>query len=229
MPTGTGSASRQPEWETIAVLGAGRVGTAVARAAMAAGYDVRIAASGPGEDIELLVRFVAPGARPTSAAAAVEAAGIVVLALPLHKYRTLDPTLLAGRIVIDAMNYWPAVDGVLDEFEVPGVTSSEVVASFLTGARLVKTLNHIGYHDIEIDAAPHGDPRRRALATASQDADAEAEVAVFLNRLGYDSLSIGSLTRSALLEPGAPIFGVRMTSADVEQVMGAVPAQEGMR
>lgn len=210
------------------MLGAGRVGTAVARAAVAAGYEVRIAASGAAEQIELLVRFVAPGARPAVSADAIEGAGIIVLAIPLHKYRTLDPALFSGRIVVDAMNYWPSVDGVLDEFEVPGVTSSDVVASFLAGARLVKTLNHIGYSDIEAHAAPRGEGRR-ALATASDDTDAEAEVAAFLDRLGYDSTSVGPLSHSGLLQPGSPIFGIRMTSLDIEHARETERIEEGSR
>ncbi len=80
----------------IAVLGAGHTGPVIARVAMAAGYPVSIAASGDPADIELITQFLAPGAEPRWAADAVADAGIVVLAIPLHKFGTVDPGALAG-------------------------------------------------------------------------------------------------------------------------------------
>src|SRR2546430_15198769 len=101
----------------IAVLGAGHVGPVIARVALEAGYHVSIAASGDPEQIELIAQVLAPGAEPRRAADAVEEAGMVVLAIPLHKFATLDPSLLDGKLVVDAMNYWPPVDGVQEMFE----------------------------------------------------------------------------------------------------------------
>ena len=133
---------------TIGILGAGRVGTAVARQALKASYDVKIATSKPADEIALLVEIITPGAVAVTAA---EAAGadIIVVAVPLHKYRSLDPDILAGRTVIDAMNYWAPIDGEIDDFENDERTSSEIVQAYLSGSEIVKTLNHIGYHDLE--------------------------------------------------------------------------------
>ena len=90
----------------IAVLGAGHVGPVIARVAIEAGYHVSIAASGDPEEIELIAQVLAPGAEPRRAADAVREADMVVLALPLHKFTTLDPSLLDGKLVVDVMNYW---------------------------------------------------------------------------------------------------------------------------
>jgi predicted dinucleotide-binding enzyme len=190
---------------TLGILGAGRVGTSVARAALKVGYNVNIAGSGPASNISLIVEVVVPGARAVDAAEAVATADIVVLALPLHKYRSIDPALLAGKIVIDAMNYWSPIDGIQDEFEVG--TSSETIADFLPGARLVKTLNHIGYHDLEADDLPAESPQRRALAVASDDAEAAELVMAFIDHLGYDPVYAGQLAAGAAFEPGTTIFG----------------------
>ena len=100
----------------IAVLGAGHVGPVIARVALDAGYQVSIAASGDPEKIELIVQVLAPGAEPRWAAEAVEEADLVVLAIPLHKFTTLDPSLLDGKLVVDTMNYWPPVDGIQEMF-----------------------------------------------------------------------------------------------------------------
>ncbi|MDQ1581952.1 MAG: 8-hydroxy-5-deazaflavin:NADPH oxidoreductase, partial [Microbacteriaceae bacterium] len=119
----------------LGILGAGRVGTSVARAALAAGYQVNIAASGAAEDIALLAEVMTPGATAMTAADAVASADLVVVAVPLHKYRSIDPRLLRGKVVVDAMNYWAPIDGSQDEFEATDLTSSETVAAHLSGAR----------------------------------------------------------------------------------------------
>jgi hypothetical protein len=87
-----------------------------------------------------------PGAQPRWAADAVGDADIVVLSIPLHRFADLDPALVAGKLVFDAMNYWPPVNGVLDMFEDRRCSSSEIVQRRLAQSTVVKTLNHIGYH-----------------------------------------------------------------------------------
>ncbi|WP_104135723.1 NADPH-dependent F420 reductase [Cryobacterium sp. Y62] len=190
---------------TIGILGAGRVGTALARQALKAGYQVRIATRQPAAENALLVDIVTPGAVAVQSSQAA-ASDLVVLAIPLHKYRTLNPGELAGRIVIDAMNYWAPVDGVFDDFESDPRTSSEVVEEFLQGARVVKSLNHIGYHELEEDNKPAGMPTRRALALAGDDAQAKAVVESFIDRLGYDAVDAGFLAAGRSFEPATEIF-----------------------
>lgn len=191
--------------ETIGILGAGRVGTAVARQAMKAGYAVKIATAKPVEEIRLIAEIIVPGAQAATAAEAAES-DIVVIAIPLHKYRTLDPQMLAGKTVIDVMNYWAPIDGELDDFENDPRTSSEVIADFLSKSKLVKSLNHIGYRDMEVDDRPAGAPDRRALAIASDHADSAAMVAAFIDRLGYDPVVADSLAASRAFQPGSEIF-----------------------
>ena len=115
--------------DRLAVLGAGHIGPVIARLAVAAGYPVSIAASGDPADIALIAELVVPGARARWAADAVTDADIVVLAMPLHRFHDVDPALLSGKLVVDAMNYWPASDGALRGFQ--GVASSEIVADRL--------------------------------------------------------------------------------------------------
>lgn len=195
-----------PKPQVIGILGAGRVGTALARLAIAAGYDVRIATSRPPEEIALLVEIITPGATPGAAADVIAASDIVVLALPLSKYRALVPEQLAGKVVIDPMNYWAPTDGVMPEFET-AQSSSEVVQAYLQKARLVRSFNHMGYHEIEQEARPTGDTVRRALAIAGNDEEARRSVAAFIERLGYDSVDAGDLAASRKFGTGTAIFG----------------------
>jgi predicted dinucleotide-binding enzyme len=190
---------------TIGVLGAGRVGTAVARQALRAGYEVKIATAKPAEDIALLTEVVTPGARAVDVTEAVTA-DLIIVAVPLHKYRTLQPELLAGKIVIDAMNYWAPIDGEIDDFETDPRTSSEIVQAFLQGSFLVKSLNHIGYHDLEDDGRDGGAADRRALALAGDDIIAKATVAGLIDRLGYNAVDAGPLAEGRAFQPGTAIF-----------------------
>jgi predicted dinucleotide-binding enzyme len=208
----------------IAVLGAGHTGPVIARVAMDAGYPVSIAASGDPERIELIAQVLAPGAEPRWAADAVRDADIVVLAIPLHKFATLDPSLVAGKLVVDTMNYWPPVDGVQEMFEDGAHGSSEIVAQRLARSTVVKTLNHIGYHELDAERRPVGSPERRALGVASDDPGALEVVAELIERIGYDAVRLPSLSAGRILEPGGPVFGATLRRADFELSVHAAAA-----
>ena len=207
------------ELSRLAVLGAGHAGPVIARLAIRAGYPVAIATSGDPEDIALITELVIPGARPRWAADAVADAGIVVLAIPLHRFLSLDPGLLNGKIVVDAMNYWPASDGVLKPFEEG--TSSEIVARRLAGSSVVKALNHIGYHELEDRARPAGAPDRRAAGVAGDDHPAVATIAGLVDRIGYDPVRLESLRAGRVLQPGGPVFGAVLTLPEFERAVRA--------
>jgi predicted dinucleotide-binding enzyme len=176
----------------IAVLGAGHVGPVIARLALAAGYPVAIAGSGDPSRIEMIIEFLAPGATPLPAAEAVADADLVVLAIPWHRFVTLEPGMFAGKVVVDAMNHWPPAA------EPQG--TSEEVAQRLVGARVVKSLNHVAYQDME-------PPEGRAVGLAGNDPAALDVVAEFLSRIGFEPVRVGSLFDGRLLEPGSPVFG----------------------
>jgi predicted dinucleotide-binding enzyme len=208
----------------IAVLGAGHVGPVIARVAIAAGFPVAIAASGSPERIALITQVLVPGAEPRWAADAVEESDIVVLAIPLHKFPAFDPGLVPGKLVVDVMNYWPPVDGVQEMFEDRRYSSSEIVQRRLARSTVVKTLNHIGYHELEDDRRPVGSPDRRALGVASNDAGAMDIVADVIERIGYDAVPLGSLSAGRLLQPGGPVFGVSLRRSDFELAVRAEAA-----
>jgi len=190
----------------LAVLGAGHVGPVVALLAVEAGYQVAIATSGDPEGIALITELIVPGARPSWASDAVADADAVLLAIPLHRFAETDPAMFAGKLVIDAMNYWPGSDGVLPDFA--GGGSSEVVARRLSGLSVVKALNHIGYHELEDRARPAGAPDRMAAGVAGDDPAAVALVADMVDRIGYDPVRLPALRAGRALEPGGPLFGV---------------------
>ena len=190
----------------LAVLGAGHVGPVIARLAIKAGYPVAIATSGDPDDIALIAELLIPGAQARWASEAVADADIVALAIPSARFPEIDPGLLSGKLVVDAMNYWPATEGVLEAFSRGG--SSEIVARRLAGSVVVKALNHIGYHELEARARPAGDPDRPAAGVAGDDPAAVAMIAGLADRIGYDPVRLESLRAGRALEPGGPVFGV---------------------
>ena len=208
----------------LAVLGAGHVGPVIARLAIRAGYPVAIATSGDPEAIALITELLIPGAQPRWASDAVADADVVVLAIPLHRFAELDPGLLAGKIVVDAMNYWPASDGVLTAFEddsggANSKGSSEIVARRLAGSTVVKALNHIGYHELEDRARPAGAPDRRAAGVAGDDPAAVTAIAGLVDRVGYDPVRLANLRAGRVLQPGGPVFGTVLTRPEFERAV----------
>jgi predicted dinucleotide-binding enzyme len=191
----------------LGIVGAGKAGTAIARAAVAGGYDVAISGSGSAERIELIVGVLAPGARALSTEEVVSYAGLIVLAIPLHRFRELRRDLFAGKILVDAMNYWDEIDGVDEQFETAPAGTSMLVQEWFSSARVVKSLNHLGYFKFEKSRRPRGAPGRIAIAAAGDDRSAVAAVLQLIDALGFDAVDAGNLESGLALQPGGPIFG----------------------
>lgn len=203
---------------TIGILGAGKLGTVLAQLFIKAGYQVYIAGSGEADKIALSIKIITPGAVAVTANEAIIKADFVILALPLGKYRTIPAKLLEGKLVIDAMNYWWEVDGAMPELQ-SASSSSEMVQSFLSGARVVKAFSHMGYHNVYDDHRPLGSADRKAIAIAGdKDAD-NITVSKLVDDIGFDPIIIGGLSAGKFLEPGNPMFGASVTAKEVQDLL----------
>ncbi|WP_394552758.1 NADPH-dependent F420 reductase [Agromyces sp. MMS24-JH15] len=203
------------ERPVIGIFGAGKVGTALARLLVASGHRVLIAGSPRQTALELVVGVVAPGTEVATPAALIEAADVIIVAVPFGKVESLPWAEFGGKIVVDATNYWPPVDGAIPEIDADPRTTAEIHAALNPAARVVKSLNHLGYHDMEDDAMPPGSRLRRALAVVGDDEGARHVVARLIDAIGFDPVDGGALAHGLLLQPGHPAFGRELSCAEL--------------
>jgi hypothetical protein len=97
--------------KTIGLIGAGHIGSQLARLAVASGYDVVLSNSRGPETLAELVQELGPKSRAASAQEAALAGDLVVVSVPLKNYSSVPVEPLAGKVVIDTNNYYPQRDG----------------------------------------------------------------------------------------------------------------------
>ena len=192
--------------DTLGLIGSGMIGSALARLAVAAGLDVVVSNSRGPETLADLVAELGERARAGTPAEAAQAADLVVATIPLNAYEQLSATDLAGKIVIDTMNYYPQRDGRIAQLDAGELTSSGLVQRHLAESRVVKALNNIDFRRLLTLARPSGAADRSALPIGGDDAAAKSEVAELLDALGYDAVDIGTLAESWRSEPDMPVY-----------------------
>lgn len=200
---------------TLGIIGAGHIGSQVARAAVAHGYDVVIANSRGPETLASLIAELGDRARAATAAEAAAAADIAVVTIPLGRIDELPVDELAGKIVLDTNNYYFERDGRIEALDKGETTTSELLQRQLPTSRIAKAFNHIMARDITTDGAPAGSENRRALASAGDDADAVDFVTRFYDELGFDTVNIGPLSESWRVERDRPAYVVRQNAEEL--------------
>lgn len=191
---------------TIGIIGAGHIGSQVARAAITAGYDIVIANSRGPETLADLVVELGPKARAATASEAAEAADFAVVTVPLKAYDQVPVEPLAGKIVVDTNNYYFERDGRIAALDHGVDTVSGMLQRHLPSSRVAKGFNHIMAKDITTDGKPAGDADRRALATASDFEEAAELVQHLYGELGFDTVNIGPLADSWRVERDQPAY-----------------------
>ncbi|HWM34117.1 MAG TPA: NAD(P)-binding domain-containing protein [Pseudolysinimonas sp.] len=200
---------------TLGIIGAGHIGSQVARAAVAHGYDVVIANSRGPETLADLIAELGPRARAATASEAAAAADVAMVTVPFGAYRAIPAEPLAGKIVLDSNNYYWERDGHVDELDSGEATTSGLLQAHLPTSKVVKAFNHIGSADITTDGTPAGTPNRRALATASDHPDAVAWVTRFYDELGFDTVDTSPLSESWRVERDRPAYVVRQNADEL--------------
>jgi predicted dinucleotide-binding enzyme len=206
---------------TIGLIGAGHIGSQVARLAVAHGYSVVISNSRGPETLATLVAELGPHARAATAADAAKAGDIVVVTIPLKNYRDVPVEPLAGKIVIDTNNYYPQRDGQIPELDNGSTTTAELLQAHLPASKVVKAFNHIYAAHLTTDGTPAGSNNRRGLVIAGDDPDAKARVAKLLDQFGFDAVDAGPLKEGWRIERDTPGYGPRRTAEELRRDLAA--------
>jgi 8-hydroxy-5-deazaflavin:NADPH oxidoreductase len=192
--------------KTIGLVGAGHIGSQIARLAVASGYSVVISNSRGPETLAALVAELGPSARAASATDAAMAGEIVVVTVPLKNYRQVPVEPLAGKIVIDTNNYYPQRDGHIPELDSESTTTSELLQAHLPTSRVVKAFNHI---------------YAAQLTTDGLAADAKATVRNLLDQFGFDTVDAGPLKEGWRIQRDTPGYGPRRTAEELRRDLAA--------
>jgi len=206
---------------TIGLIGAGHIGSQIARLAVASGYHVVISNSrGPGT-LAKLVAELGPNARAATALEAAQCGDIVVVTVPLKNYRAVPVEPLAGKIVIDTNNYYPERDGHIPELDNESTTTSELLQTHLPTAKVVKAFNHIYAADLTTHGQTSGTKNRRALVIAGDDQGAKTVVTRLLDRFGFDTVDAGPLKEGWRIQRDTPGYGPRRSAEELRGDLAA--------
>jgi 8-hydroxy-5-deazaflavin:NADPH oxidoreductase len=206
----------------IGILGAGKIGGTLATLLTRAGHDVALANSRGPETLADQVAALGPRAHAATAADAAAFGELVVLAVPLFRHAELDPEPFAGRIVVDADNYYPERDGHIAALDEKKATSSGLLAEQLPGARVVKAFNTINWRhlgELGRPDAPAAD--RRAVPVAGDDAAAKAVLVGLIDEIGFTAVDAGTLADSWRQEPGTPVYGAEVTPTEATTLLAS--------
>ncbi|MEP7765587.1 NAD(P)-binding domain-containing protein [Sanguibacter sp. 25GB23B1] len=193
---------------TIGLIGAGFIGSTLARLAIAGGHDVILSNSRGPRTLDVLVAALGEHASAATPAEAGARADIVVVTVPLKDYRAVPVEPLAGKVVIDTNNYYPDRDGRIAELDAESTTTSELLQAHLPTSHVVKAFNNIVYQHLGRLARPAGAPDRSTLAIAGDEPDAKRIVTDLLDSIGYDTLDAGPLAEGWRFQRDLPAYCV---------------------
>ncbi|HVW10767.1 MAG TPA: NADPH-dependent F420 reductase [Bryobacteraceae bacterium] len=206
---------------TIGLIGAGHIGSQVARLAVANGYNVVISNSRGPDTLSDLIAELGPKARAATVAEAAKSGDIVVVTIPLKNIGAVPVEPLAGKIVIDTNNYYPQRDGHIPELDNEVTTTSELLQKHLPASKVVKAFNHIYAAELTTHGQPGGTPNRRALVIAGDDQAAKGTVTHLLDQFGFDTVDAGPLREGWRIQRDTPGYGPRRNAEELRKDLAA--------
>jgi 8-hydroxy-5-deazaflavin:NADPH oxidoreductase len=201
---------------TIGIIGSGQVGTSIAKAAVANGYDVVLSNSQGPESLARLVDELGQHATAATPAEAAAKSDFAVVAIPITSIDQVPVEPLEGKVVIATINYFPDRLGPIPEIDNGSTTAPGLLQGHLPKSRVVRAFSMIDAADMSEDGHPEGDPKRRALALAGDDPDAKALVARLYSQFGFDALDIGGLDQSWRVDAGQKAFVTHQNLAELK-------------
>lgn len=205
----------------IGIIGAGNIGATAAQLWVQAGHEVAIANSRGPETLQDLIAGLGEHAHAATIEQAEHFGEVVLVAIPFKNYQSLPADAFHGKIVIDANNYYPNRDGQVAEIDNGATTSSELLAQYLTGARVVKGFNTIWYQHLRTQGNPQTPlESRRVIFIAGDDAPAKAAVARLIEEIGFAVVDTGTLRDGGKRQqPDSPIYNKTLTISEANRLL----------
>ena len=210
----------------IGIVGAGMIGSTVAKLWVDAGHEVRLASRHPNE-LQPLVQRLGKGASAGSPAEAAEFGEVMLLTVPLKAIpelaRELAP-LLANKVVLDTSNAYDQRDGQLarEATQDPRGSAGWTAAHF-HGSRWVKAFNTVYYKTLEKEAHRKGD--EVGIPLAGDDRGALDVAAALVRDAGFDPVIVGDLARGKEIEPNSRVYNTGMSGRDLRAVFAKQPSE----
>jgi predicted dinucleotide-binding enzyme len=200
----------------IGIIGAGHIGSTLAKRFVDVGHEVAVSNSRGPETLASLVDALGERAQASTTADAVRFGDVVVVAIPMGRYREVPTDAVTGKVVIDANNYYPQRDGHFEELDSDRTTSSELLQAHLPGAHVVKAFNAIQWMRLRDDGRPAADPERLAIPLSGDDEEAKRTVAELIDQLGFDPVDAGTLAEGGRKhQTGAPAYTQGLPTAEL--------------
>jgi predicted dinucleotide-binding enzyme len=201
---------------TIGIIGSGHVGSSLAKAAIAHGYDAVLSNSRGPDSLAGLVAELGPKASAATPEEAAAAADFAIVAIPITTVGQVPIEPLAGKVVIATINYFPQRNGHIAAIDNRTTTAPGILQAHLPASKVVRAFSMLDAADMSGDGHPRGDPKRRALALAGDDPAARKLVAGLYDQFGFDSLDLGGLDESWRVDAGQPAFVTRQNLAELQ-------------
>ncbi len=201
----------------IGIIGAGNIGSTAAKLFVAAGHEVAISNSRGPDTLADIVEGIGGGARAVTIEEAADFGEVVLEAIPFGRYEELPADRLAGKILIDASNYYQGRDGRID---LDGLTSTEFLARHFSESRVIKAFNTMYYATLASEGRPDAPVEERlVLFVAGDDEDAKSIVSDLIDEIGFAPMDTGQLNESGKQEPGAPVYNNPMTPEQARETL----------
>ncbi len=205
----------------IGIIGAGNIGGNAAKLFAKAGHEIAIANSRSPETLNGLIEEIGENAKAVTVAEAIDFGEMVFVSIPFGKYKELPADAFDGKIVIDSNNYYPDRDGEYEEIESNKITSSELLAEHLTGAKIVKAFNTIWFEHLKTQGNK-GLPmeERRVIFLCGDDAPAKEKVSALIEEIGFAPYDTGSLSDGGKTQaPGSAIYNRDLKLEEIDGVL----------
>ena len=205
----------------IGIVGAGNIGATAAKLFVKAGHEVAISNSRGPESLRELVANLGDRVQALSLEETAKFGEIVLISIPFGKYKQLPAEAFRGKIVVDSNNYYPERDGNFPELDQGKITSSELLAAHLRGARIVKAFNTIWSEHLKSQGEMSSrQADRRAIFIAGDDREAKQIVSKLIDQIGFSPIDTGNLRDGGKAQqPGSAVYNKTVTAKEAESLL----------